>query len=132
MERKFTEVNNNVEELAVEYKSCHTRMEKCSRWHVHKRNIKNKGDKTLAFTTCQQAISWTFEGAVMDPSSYESLTYPGDHNTTIHQLSLSRASARNIGTYQCITPYGSKETAVEMYSECRLSDFTTLTINNQL
>lgn len=65
----------------------------------------------------------------MDPSVYESLTYAGDHNTTIHQLTLSRASARNIGTYQCITAYGSKEIAVEMYSECKLSDFRTLDIS---
>lgn len=87
-------------------------------------------DETLvAFIPRQQEVNWTFEGAVMDPSSYESLTYPGEHNTTIHQLSLSRASARNIGTYQCITPFGSKQIAVEMYSEYILSDWGTSVIN---
>ncbi|KAK8404553.1 hypothetical protein O3P69_007661 [Scylla paramamosain] len=70
----------------------------------------------------QVTITWTFEGAVINPNAYESLTYPGEHNTTVHQLVLTHASARNIGTYQCITPFGSAQIYVEMYAPPSLSE----------
>lgn len=54
---------------------------------------------------------------MINPNAYESLTYPGEHNMTVHQLVLTRASARNIGTYQCITPFGAAQIYVEMYGE---------------
>lgn len=60
-------------------------------------------------------MSWHFDGHPLEPSRYESLMYHGDYNTTVHELTIARAGAREVGTYRCVTPFGTAEITVDMF-----------------
>ena len=62
-------------------------------------------------------VFWQFNGAPLDRSWYSERTRTEPYNTTVYEVFIHRASQEHEGTYECVTPYGTKQAEVVMMGE---------------